>query len=386
MNSATLPPAQVLGVMSGTSLDGIDAVLARFERREGRLAWEVLARFERPYAPELKRRLEAAIRPESSNVQELTQLHTEVGEAYAELVSEAMRSASIDLVALSGQTLYHIPRTDPALGWRTVSTLQIGEAARVTERCRVAVASDFRQSDMAAGGQGAPMVSFGDLQLFAELGTARSVHNLGGISNLTYLPADSDPERVLAFDTGPANCLIDEAMQARYGRPYDEGGAVAAAGTIDQRALADLLTHPYFAQPLPKTTGREAFYLDAMRAITDLDALADADLIATLTALSAESIAGAYRDVALPLGLDEVLVAGGGALNPTLIAMLRARLPLPLRTFEQIGWRSKDREALAFGVMGYFALHGLPNTLPSATGAERSVIAGKLSRPPDRAG
>lgn len=379
-DSPSLPPAQVLGVMSGTSLDGIDAVLARFERREDRLDWQVLNRHGRPYPPELKARLERALRPESSDVQELTQLHTEVGDAYAEIVAEAQAAERVDLVALSGQTLYHIPRIDPQLGWRTVSTLQIGEAARVAERCAVAVASDFRQSDMAAGGGGAPLVSFGDLQIFSQPGVARAVHNLGGISNLTWLPADGDPQRVLAFDTGPANCLIDEAMLARTGRPFDENGAVAASGRIDEAILARLLEHPYYRQPPPKTTGREIFHLDAMRERADLDGLATADLIATLTALSAESIARAYRDEVLGRSLDEVLVAGGGAHNPTLLALLRERLPRPLRTFEQLGWQSKDREALAFGVMGYFALHGLPNTLPSATGARRAVVAGKLSR------
>jgi anhydro-N-acetylmuramic acid kinase len=336
--------------MSGTSLDGIDAVLARFERRGGRLDWRVLSRHSRPYDGELKRRLEDALRPERSDVQSLTQLHTEVGDAYADLVTEVMagmRSGErVDLVALSGQTVFHIPRRDAALGWRTVSTLQIGEAARVAERCRVAVVSDFRQTDVAAGGQGAPMVSFGDLQICSQPGVARAVHNLGGISNLTYLPADGNPERVLAFDTGPANCLIDEAMLARFGRPFDEGGAVAAAGRVDDRSLARLLDHPYYRQPPPKTTGREAFYLEAMRELAELDALGGADLVATLTALSAESIARAYRDDVLPLGLDEVLVAGGGALNPTLIAWLRERLPLPLRTFDEVGWQARDREVV----------------------------------------
>ncbi|MDQ3460656.1 MAG: anhydro-N-acetylmuramic acid kinase, partial [Deinococcota bacterium] len=233
--------------------------------------------------------------------------------------------------------------------------------------------------DMAAGGQGAPMVAFGDLKLFAEPGVARAVHNLGGISNLTYLPADGDPGGVFAFDTGPASCLIDEAVKRDFDRDFDAGGALAARGEVHERVLAALLAHPYLSQGLPKTTGREVFTLSEFGA--ELKGVGGHDLLATLTAFTAESIARAYRDFVLAEGLDEVLVAGGGAHNDTLLEMLRARLELPVRSFEELGWRAKDREALAFAVMAYYAWHGLPNTLPRATGARRPVIAGKLSRP-----
>ena len=378
---ADLPAMRVLGVMSGTSLDGMDAVLARFERRAGSLDWAVVARAEAAFGADLRARLLRAIEPGGADTIELTQLHAEVGEAYAGLCAQVAAEHTVDLVALSGQTVYHIPRVDPGRGWRTVSTLQLGEASRVVERCRLAVVSDFRQSDLAAGGQGAPMVPFGDLHLFGSPGVARAVQNLGGIGNVTLLPADGDPDGVLAFDTGPANCLLDEAAALTVGRPFDRGGELAAAGAVDEALLARLLAHPYLALPPPKTTGREVFNLRELLPEGPA-AWAPADLLATLTAYTAASTAEAYRRWVLPRGLDEVVLAGGGALNPALVAALRARLSgVPLRTFEELGWRSKDRETVAFALMGYAAWFGLPNTLPSATGARRAVVAGRITRP-----
>lgn len=372
------PPLHVLGLMSGTSLDGVDGVLARLELGS-ELDWQVVARESQPYANELRQRLQCALRPECSDVALLTQLHIEVGQVYAHLARQVMARHEVDLIALSGQTVYHIPRRDEARGWHTVSTLQLGEASIVAEHCGVPVISGFRQGDMAAGGQGAPMVAFGDWQLYRQPGRARAIHNLGGISNLTYLPTGNAPEEVFAFDTGPANCLVDEAAQRYFDRPCDENGALAARGRVDARALAALMAHPYFSLEPPKTTGREVFTLSEMEKMVNLSALEPHDLLATLTAFTAESVARAYRDFVLPHGLDEVLVAGGGTLNPTLLTMLRERLSVPIRPFEELGYHSKDREALAFAVMGYFACYGLPNTLPRATGARRAVVAGKLS-------
>jgi anhydro-N-acetylmuramic acid kinase len=376
-----LPPLQVLGVMSGTSLDGMDAVLARFERHGGGLSWSVVARAEAAFDGVLRRRLLRAIEPGGADVVELTMLHAEVGEAYAALCAAVAAEHAVDLVALSGQTMYHIPRIDPARGWRAIATLQLGEPTRVVERCGLPVVSDFRQSDMAAGGQGAPMVPFGDLHLFGERGVRRAVHNLGGIANVTVLPADGDPAGVIAFDTGPANCLLDEAVAATTGADFDRDGALAAAGTVDATLLARLLAHPFLVLPPPKTTGREVFNLREVLP-EGVGAWSPPDLLATLTAYTAETIALAYRRWVLPGGLDEVLLAGGGALNPALVRELRARLPgLPMPTFEELGWRSKDRETLAFALMGYAAWFGLPNTLPSATGARRAVVAGRVARP-----
>jgi anhydro-N-acetylmuramic acid kinase len=378
---ADLAPLQVLSLMSGTSVDGTDAVLARFEQGGGMLRWEVVDRTTTAFDPALRERLLRAIEPGGADAVALTQLHAEVGEAYADLCADVVGRHHVDLIGLSGQTVYHIPRLEPERGWRTISTLQVGEPSRVLERVRVPVVADFRQSDLAAGGQGAPMVSFGDLKLFGAPGVARAVQNLGGIGNVTWLPADGDPDRVLAFDTGPANCLVDEAVAATTGAAYDAEGRLAAAGRVDEALLARLLDHPYLRLAPPKTTGREVFTLREMLP-EGPSGWRPADLVATLTAYTARTVGDAYRTWVAPHGLDEVLLAGGGALNPTLVAMLRAELPgVPVRTFEDLGWRAKDRETLAFGVMAYAAWYGLPNTLPSATGARRAVVAGRLLRP-----
>lgn len=396
-----LPPMAVMSLMSGTSADGVDAVVARLHLRPDGLDWKVLGRKSRPYPAELRRRLLLALKPETSDVSLITQLGAEVGHAYAEVAAELAHEAEaaqpVELIALSGQTVYHIPREDEARRWQTVSTLQLGESAFVAERCKVPVMSDFRHADVAAGGQGAPLVPFGDLLLYREPGVNRAVHNLGGISNLTYLPADGDGDKVFAFDTGPANCLMDEAAARFAGLDYDREGRFAAAGKIDEGVLKRWLEHPYLRLPPPKTTGRELFELDVFLPLeTAAEGVASlqhrwvpvagmatsesetADLLATLCAFTAESIAAAYRDFVIPRGLDEILLAGGGAHNPTLVGMLRERLSLPVRTFAELGYDARDREALAFAVMAYCGFHGVPNILPSATGARRAVVAGKL--------
>jgi len=376
----TLPAMRVLSLMSGTSADGIDAVLVHFEQNTGQLSWEVEARLNLDYEPNLRQRILECLQPQTSNVILLTEVHNEVGQAYADLVKQIKQKHSFDLVALSGQTVYHIPRIDPSMNWSTLSTLQVGEAALVAEHCETPVISDFRQSDMAAGGQGAPMVSFGDYKMFSQAGKARAIHNLGGISNLTYLPASNDTNKVFAFDTGPSNCLIDEAVKKHFALEFDEDRKIAASGRVDSQVLQSLMQHEYLNLPLPKTTGRETFTLSEIEKTTSLATLEPRDLVATLTAFSAESILKAYKDYVLPFGLDEIFVAGGGALNPTLMSWLKNGLQIPIKTFEELGWQSKDREALAFGLMAYFAYHGLANTLPSATGARRAVSAGKLTR------
>lgn len=373
------PKLNVLSLMSGTSADGIDAVLASFELKEGKLLWQVINRLSLPYQADLRERVLNCMKAETSNIVLLTQVHTELGHAYANLVKKVQQQHNFDLVALSGQTVYHIPRIDKSMNWQTVSTLQLGEATIVAEHCQTTVLSDFRQSDMAAGGQGAPLVSFGDYMMFSKTGKARAIHNLGGISNLTYLSASGNKKDVFAFDTGPANCLIDEAANKHFGLEYDKDGEIAASGQVSDVLLNSLMTHPYLSMNLPKTTGRETFTLAELEKEHDFSKLSPQDLIATLTAFTASTTARAYKEYVLPKGLDEILVAGGGALNSTLMRLLKEQLPVPVKTFEELGYESRDREALAFGVMAYFAYFGLANTLASATGAKHAVSAGKRS-------
>ena len=361
------PAYMVLGLMSGTSCDGVDALKVRLELGTRGLEWTVLDRASLAYAIPLRERLLRSLVPETSDIATLTQLHADLGEVYADLAETLL---PFDLAAVSGQTVYHIPRQDFSKDWSTVSTLQLGEPARVAERVRRPVYSGFRQSDMAAGGQGAPLVAFADLGLFREPGHATGVHNLGGISNLTYLPAGGNPDEVIAFDTGPGNCLLDEAAAHYFGRAYDAGGELAAQGQVAEEVLAALLGHPYFSLPYPKTTGREVFTLSTFQ--DSLAGLSGFDVLATLTALTAESVAQAYR----PLDVEKVLVAGGGAYNVTLMRELQARLNVPAEPLHVRGATPKDREALCFAVLGYYAHLGLPNTLPNVTGARRAVVAG----------
>ena len=244
------------------------------------------------------------------------------------------------------------------------------------------VVSDFRSADLAAGGQAAPLVPFADWVLFAQAGVKRSIHNLGGISNLTYLPS-IDSSAVLAFDTGPANALIDDAM-GRLGKRFDDNGAIASSGAIEANLLEVWLRDPYFALPLPKSTGREYWSLERLSSVFELS---PKDIVASVTAFSAAGIADQYRRFVLDLGLDEILVAGGGAQNVVLMRQLETALfPVDVlrledSAFGQHGFSSVTREAAAFAVLGYYAAQGWRNTLPHTTGASRAVVSGKIARP-----
>jgi anhydro-N-acetylmuramic acid kinase len=389
----TSPHPRVLGLMSGTSADGIDAVLTEFpgwpalERSDfgpGRSGPPALAdvvgkvrvlehRF-MPFSDDLRAAILAAGR-DTSNTSDLAQLHFWLGEVLAEAAAEL--SAGADLIASHGQTVMHIPCPHAGRGWVRRATLQLGEAAVIAERTGKPVVSDFRPADLAAGGQAAPLVPFADRIMFAEAGVRRAVHNLGGISNLTYLPGVG--EEVLAFDTGPANALIDEAA-ALAGLRYDEGGRLAANGQADQTLVDLWLQDPQLSAPPPKSTGREYW---TVAHLPGASALSVPDLAATVTAFSVQAIAQSYTRFVLPHGLDEIVVAGGGAFNPIFMAQFRAALaPVPVLTFEDRGWNSAAREAAAFAVLGYYAAQGWPNTLPRTTGARHAVIAGKLSLPP----
>ncbi|MFB9991027.1 anhydro-N-acetylmuramic acid kinase [Deinococcus oregonensis] len=392
---------RVLGLMSGTSADGIDAVLTEFPGWPA-LGWSALGSSGRgrggppplaptsteaaagtvrvlehrftPFSDELRAAVLAAGRDEM-HTSDLAQLQFWLGEVLAEAAAELSDRA--DLIASHGQTVMHIPRLDAGRGWARRATLQLGEAAVIAERTGKPVVSDFRPADLAAGGQAAPLVPFADRIMFAQAGVRRAIHNLGGISNLTYLPGVG--EEVLAFDTGPANALIDEAA-ALAGLRYDEGGHLAASGQPDHALIDRWLQDPELVTPPPKSTGREYWTLAHLPGAS---ALSVPDLAATVTAFSVQAIAQSYARFVLPRGLDEIVVAGGGAFNPVFMAQFRAALaPLPVLTFEDKGWNSAAREAAAFAVLGYYAAQGWPNTLPQTTGARHAVIAGKLSLPP----
>nr|WP_183988573.1 anhydro-N-acetylmuramic acid kinase [Deinobacterium chartae] len=363
--------------MSGTSADGVDAVRVRLSGfgygpggwRRGQV--KLLAHAARPYPAELRAQVLAAMRSELTT-RDLAQLHYDLGEVLAAAALEV--SAGADLIASHGQTVYHIPELDRARGWHTRATWQLGEASVIAEATGIDVMADFRPADLAAGGQAAPLVPFADWLRFARTGERVAVHNLGGISNLTYLPGD-DPAGVIAFDTGPANCLLDE-LAARAGLQYDPGGEIAARGRVHTDLLADwLAADSYLRLPPPKSTGRERYHL---RALTGLEALPLEDALATATAFVAQSVAGAYRDF-LPDLPERIVLAGGGARNATLVREIASRLPeVQVTALEPL--EAQTREAVAFALLGYAGYLGLPNVLPGTTGARRAVIAGKLTR------
>ena len=379
--------------MSGTSADGVDAVLLELPDYFPELGantspslleaavprGRVLEHSYMPYPDDLRAVVLEAMHGELKT-SSLAQLHFALGEVYAQAAKPFSTSAG--LIASHGQTVFHIPRLDEARGWHTRATLQIGEAAVIAQATRLPVISDFRTADMAAGGQAAPLVPFADRIFFAETGIRRAMHNLGGISNLTYLPG-LEAENVIAFDTGPANCLIDEAV-GKLGQRFDKDGLIAATGRTENQLLEVWLQDPYLQLAPPKSTGREVWNLEKLQGVFELE---PKDIVSSVTAFSARTITDAYRKFILEHGLDEVIVAGGGAFNPVLMSLMRHGLEgvkvltLEESKFAEFGFSSSTREAAAFALLGYYAFQGWTNTLPHTTGATRAVIAGKLSRP-----
>ena len=372
--------------MSGTSADGVDCVLLELSGfpalgssdAQPMLSGTVprariLGQTYRAYPQSLRDDVLAAARDELTT-SHIAQLDFELGQFLGEAALEL--SGEAQLIVSHGQTVYHIPRLDEKRGWHTLATLQLGQAALIAEITARDVISDFRPSDLAAGGQAAPLVPFADRILFAQEGVKRANHNLGGLSNLTYLPG-LEPEGVLAFDTGPANCLIDEAA-ALLGQRFDEGGRLASSGRVDRTLLERWTQNPYLSLEPPKSTGREVWNLGALEGVFKLE---PRDIAATVTAFTAQTIVQAYQKFVLPRGLDEVYVAGGGTQNPLLMSLIAQGLaPVPVRPLEELGMPSSAREAAAFAVLGYYACQGWANTLPHTTGARRATVAGKWTR------
>ncbi|MBN2171000.1 MAG: anhydro-N-acetylmuramic acid kinase [Candidatus Krumholzibacteriota bacterium] len=363
----------VLGLMSGTSLDGLDAARVRLERGDGGLAgWKLLEYQELPYPPVLRGEMEALVRGEERDAATFTRLHVGLARAFAEFVALAFGSPAdgsvADLAAFPGQTLFH----DPAAGL----SLQIGSPAAFAALTGLDTVGEFRLPDMLAGGQGAPLVPLADALLHRDLVEYRVLVNLGGIANLTLLPPGRGAGDVRAWDTGPGNVLLDQAARLGLGAERDEGGAAAASGAVREGRLQEWLAHPWFHRRPPKSTGRELFgraFLGLADLRRELDVMGPDDLLATLTELTVESVAQA-----VPTGeADRVYVAGGGARNDTLLRRLRERLaPLPVAPMEALGLPAEAKEAVDFAVLALEAAAGRPVALPAVTGAKRAATAG----------
>jgi len=380
----------VSGVMSGTSVDGINVALTRIQGRGFRSRFELLAHYQFPYPDNVRRALLATMNAKAAGVADLSRLNFLLGDLYADAVRAAQRRARLEceLVGCHGQTLYHQGEARPFLGRRISCTWQTGEAAVIAAKLGVPVVSDFRPADMATGGKGAPLVPFLDYVLYRHRRYGRIVQNLGGIGNLTAIPPRARPEDVIAFDTGPGNMVIDAVTEHLFGRPYDRNGRLAARGEPIERVLQQLLRHPFFRRNPPKTAGREQFGREFVREFLRMCGRADDhDIVATATALTARSIGIAVRRFVLPLvgpplRFREFVVSGGGAKNPTLMRMIReelAPLKVRVRTSDEIGLPADAKEAVAFALLAYQTWRRLPSNVPSATGAERPAVLGKVS-------
>jgi len=376
---------RVAGLMSGTSADGVDVAIADVGRRRA----DLLAFDTFPYAPAMRRAVLALCDPRTSRVDDVCRMNFVLGEVFATAVLTLARRSrislgSIDLVGSHGQTIHHLPAGRASGRGRPVrSTLQIAEPSVIAERTGITTVADFRPRDVAAGGQGAPLVPFADYFLFRHPRRYRAVQNIGGIANVTYLPAGGGLEDVRAFDTGPGNMIIDRVAHrlTRGRRRYDAGGRLARRGKVHAALLRRLMRHPFLAARPPKTTGREAFgipFADALYARARAAGIAPLDILATVTAFTAESIADAYRRY-LPSRVDEVILCGGGARNGCLVAMLRQRLaPAAVVPMSKLGIDGDAKEALSFAILAAAAVRGQTNNVPSATGARRPVICGKI--------
>jgi len=371
------PRRIIIGLLSGTSADGTDAALCEIAGHGENTGLVARAFVTTPFPRPLRERIYRLAQADAS---ELTDLDVMLGEAFADgaaavAAAAGVRMDEVDLIGSHGQTAVHHPRSAGRLG----ATLQIGEAAVIAERTGRPVISDFRVRDVAAGGEGAPLVPLVDHLLFRKPGRRRALQNIGGIANVT-LVSDRLSELV-AFDNAPGNMPLDTVARAASAgaEAFDRDGARAARGTIDAGLLTELHRHPYLSQPLPKSTGRETFGKDFVYPLLSRFEGRKDDLLATLTRFSAEAIARSYREM-LPAMPDEVFVSGGGALNPTLMRHLTELLaPVPVTTTSVLGVDPEAKEAIAFAVLANQTLFGEPGNIPAVTGAAGSRGLGKIS-------
>jgi anhydro-N-acetylmuramic acid kinase len=372
----------VVGLMSGTSLDGIDAALVHFEGALTSLHWQVKAFESVELTVAQRTQIHDAMH---GNAEQLCQLHADIGEWFAAATLQVCQSAGVDpeqvdLVGSHGQTIWHKP---PGQGKRG-STLQLGCPATIAERTGIPVVSDFRTRDMAAFGQGAPLVPWADRWLFSSDRT-RVLLNIGGIANLTWLPPRGSKARLLAFDTGPGNALMNAAVEwaSAGAEAFDRDGRRAASGAVDEELLNELLAQPYFAEEPPKSTGRELFGKPFVEDLLARDDRLGADpnqLVSTLTELTAHTIASAIQRWVLPKGVDEVVVTGGGGRNPELVRRLRIALgSVPVLTGDALGLDPDAKEAVAFAALAWAHANSIPGNIPEATGAKGPRVLGSFT-------
>lgn len=376
----------VIGLMSGTSADGVDVAICDIRGRPGDMTVELISGETFEYEADMRQRILASCDPAASRVNDIATLHVDLADAFADCALAAlqhadMRLEQVDLIGSHGQTIWHNVLPNGAVN----ASFQIVEAAVLAERSGITTISNFRARDIAAGGQGAPLTSYVDWLLLRHPAHWRAIQNIGGMGNVTFLPPLIDETSApVAFDTGPGNALLDIAVSHFSGgeMKYDQDGHFAKQGRVNEEWLDELLQHPYYARAYPKTTGRETFgTAAALASVAEAQnrGLQTAEIVATLTALTASNIADAYRRFA-PASIREVILGGGGGRNPIMVGMLRQLLaPATVKTHEDIGMDSDFKEALVFALLAYETWHGRPAALPAFTGARRASVLGAVT-------
>ncbi|MFN2340949.1 MAG: anhydro-N-acetylmuramic acid kinase [Halanaerobium sp.] len=378
----------VIGLMSGTSVDGIDAALVRIEEQDESLSVEIVDFISLPYQKIFKEKIFKAADPEKSRVQAIAELNIELAAKFVEAVFELLKDSSysvreIDLIASHGQTIYHNVRDK-----NKIATLQIGSGAVIAQKTSITTVCNFRMRDLAAGGEGAPLIPYVDHLLYTSPTKNRVLQNIGGIANFTYLPAAAEFKEIKGSDNGPGNMLIDYAVKILTENQfdYDKDGQMAAQGKIDQKLLNFMLEHPFISKDIPKSSGRQDFGESYAREIIELaqqNNLEANDIIATITAFTAEVVVDSYQRF-LGSQIDEIIISGGGSYNKFLVAKIRElsqqniAAEIQVLTLEDIAQSSEAKEAAAFAVLGYQTLKGRNNNVPAATGAKKAVILGDI--------
>lgn len=376
-----------VGLMSGTSLDGIDAVLAEITGSGLNTKIKQIEFITLEIPNDIKNEIKDCCVESKSSVDLICSLNFKIGYLFSEAVKEVCKKANfkvedLDFIASHGQTIFHIPR-----GYNNLipSTLQIGEPAVIAYETHTKVISNFRTMDMAAGGEGAPLVPYSEFLLYGNDKKNIALQNIGGIGNVTIIPNTCNIDDVFAFDTGPGNMIIDEVCQRLFNKKYDENGKFASKGKINLDMLKDLMSHDYINQPPPKSTGREVFgqvYVDNM--LNKYKHINKYDLIATVTMFTARTISDNYKNFVIPkVKIDSIIVGGGGAHNKTLMEYLKELLPeVEVLTQDEYGYSSDAKEALAFIIMGNETLNSSFSNVVSATGAKSKVILGNITPNP----
>lgn len=375
---------KVIGLMSGTSADGVDAALVEIEGFGLSTRFKLVEFLTYPFPADIQKRIYKMFVPSSCSVEDACEMNFVLGRHFAKAALAVIKQAGIktsevDLIGSHGQTVCHLPQKF------IPSTLQIGEPSVIAHDTNIITVGDFRVADVAAGGQGAPLVPYVDFLLLRDKKISRAIQNIGGIGNVTVLPADGNVSDILAFDTGPGNMVIDEVMKiiSDDQKNYDHNGEIASSGVPDRRLLKKLLSHPFIEAMPPKTTGREEFGIHFASKVVDEAiqmGISNEDLLATVTAYTAESIYRNYELFILPkYDISEILIGGGGLRNLTLMSFLSDKFnPIAVRSVEDFGLVSDAKEAIAFAILANETIHGNTGNVPGATGAKRRVILGKI--------